>query len=183
MGDNVIQLATLYKGKLPIVLGISGIILIITAVLIENIKLNQKASWGNGPIISQTFTASEAGIISQKKVKVDIEGAVIKPGLYEIPNDSRIQDVLISAGGLTAKANIGENSASGAIVLSSQAKSSLVNINTASESELDTLSGVGPVTARKIVAGRPYQNISDLLKLKLISSSTYDKIKDSITIF
>jgi competence protein ComEA len=57
----------------------------------------------------------------------------------------------------------------------------LININTASEAQLDTLSGVGPVTAQKIIKARPYTNINQLIDKKVVSQSVFTKIKDSIT--
>ena len=47
--------------------------------------------------------------------------------------------------------------------------------------DLDTLPGVGPVTAQKIVDQRPFATIQDLLSKKTVSSSVFAKIKDKIT--
>ena len=55
-----------------------------------------------------------------------------------------------------------------------------VNINKASESDLQTLPGIDETTARKIVADRPYDSGSDLMKKHLISRAEYDKISDKI---
>lgn len=57
-----------------------------------------------------------------------------------------------------------------------------ININTASLSDLDKLSGIGLVRAQKIVEGRPYQRIEDLIINKIIPRSVYEQIKDKITI-
>lgn len=56
-----------------------------------------------------------------------------------------------------------------------------VNINSASEAELDTLPGVGAVTSKKIALGRPYDTIDDLLTKKIVGKSLFEKIKDLIT--
>ncbi len=61
--------------------------------------------------------------------------------------------------------------------------SELININTASEKELDSLSGVGPATAEKIISLRPYQNINDLLSKKAVSSKVFEGIKDKVTVY
>lgn len=61
--------------------------------------------------------------------------------------------------------------------------SGLININTASELELDTLSGVGPVTARKIIDNRPYASLEELVSKKVVSSSVFEKIKDNISLY
>lgn len=59
----------------------------------------------------------------------------------------------------------------------------LININSASESELDTLSGIGPVTAGKIIDNRPYASVDELLSKKVVSKSVFEKIKDSISVY
>ncbi len=59
---------------------------------------------------------------------------------------------------------------------------SCVNINTASLEQLETLSGVGPAMAQKIVAGRPYSKIEDLLNVSGVGDSTFSKFKDKICI-
>lgn len=141
-----------------------------------------------------------------KKVRIDIEGAVQQPGIYEMTNDSRIQDVLITAGGMTAKANrtyvskninlaqrvydglkiyVPEETETYNQVLGDKSTdyiSDVVNINTASVSQLDNLPGIGEVTANKIIGGRPYQSISQLIEKHIVSQSVYQKIKDRITV-
>ncbi len=59
----------------------------------------------------------------------------------------------------------------------------LININTANQSELDTLPGVGKVTAGKIIDGRPYSSIEELLEKKIVKQSVYEDIKDQITVY
>ncbi|HYF82613.1 MAG TPA: helix-hairpin-helix domain-containing protein [Clostridia bacterium] len=65
-------------------------------------------------------------------------------------------------------------------------KSGKVNINTAGESELDTLSGVGPATAKAIIQYRnqtgPFKSIEDIKKVKGIGDSKYNDLKDGITV-
>jgi competence ComEA-like helix-hairpin-helix protein len=57
-----------------------------------------------------------------------------------------------------------------------------ININTASEEQLDSLLGIGPVKAKAIIAGRPYAKIEDIMKVKGIKEKTFAKIKDYIVI-
>ncbi|MFH1896535.1 MAG: ComEA family DNA-binding protein [bacterium] len=60
--------------------------------------------------------------------------------------------------------------------------SNLVSINNASLAELDTLPGIGPAYAQRIVDGRPYGSISEVLKVKGIGPKTFEKIRDLITL-
>lgn len=58
----------------------------------------------------------------------------------------------------------------------------LVNINTATSQQLQTLTGIGPATADKIIAARPFSKLEDLLNVSGIGPATFEKIKSSITI-
>ena len=57
-----------------------------------------------------------------------------------------------------------------------------VNINTANITELDSLDGIGPSTAQKIIDSRPYNSLTELLNVSGIGQATYDKFKDNICI-
>lgn len=141
---------------------------------------------------------------------VDIEGSVVKPGVYRLPLDSRIQDALVAAGGLSASADrdfiaktinlatklsdgakiyipkTGESSNSTAIMGTTGIVGSAVNqinINSASEQELDSLPGIGPATSQKIISGRPYSSINDLLDRRIVGSKVFDQIKEKISVY
>jgi competence protein ComEA len=62
----------------------------------------------------------------------------------------------------------------------SKAKAGLLDVNSASESELKAIPGVGDTYAKKIIAGRPYTKKDQLKSKKIIPAGLYDKIKDKI---
>ncbi len=143
---------------------------------------------------------------SPQSIKVDVGGYVIKPGVYSLPIDSRIQDALVSAGGLSNKAdrayvaksmNLAQKLTDGQKIyiptlnedlsVSSASQSVIgisssggISINTSSMSDLDKLPGVGPVTAGKIIDGRPYSSINELVDRGILGQAAYEKLKDQV---
>ncbi len=55
-----------------------------------------------------------------------------------------------------------------------------ISLNISTQEELETLPGVGPVTANKIINGRPYSTVDELLSRKIVNSSTFEKIREFI---
>ena len=60
--------------------------------------------------------------------------------------------------------------------------SSLINLNSGTIDELDQLPGIGQVTANKIITGRPYSTIDELLTKKVVNKSVFEKIKDLVSL-
>jgi competence protein ComEA len=56
----------------------------------------------------------------------------------------------------------------------------VIDINTATETELRTIPGIGEAYAKKIIAGRPYRAKNELVQKKILPQGVYDKVKDQI---
>jgi len=147
---------------------------------------------------------------TEKPIVIQVTGAVPRPGVYALAQGSRVQDAISAAGGFLIDADkTGINLARAledgeqldipssdgsspviedtptALVLSG-AEADLININTASSTELDTLPGIGPTTAQKIIDYRtqngPFVSIEDIINVSGIGPGTYEKLKDKITV-
>ena len=144
-------------------------------------------------------------------LRVDVGGAVRSPGVYTVPPGSIVADAIAAAGGPAEDAALDRiNKAvplrdgvqvyvphtadaappaapDRAVVIpvvpeAAGGEAKLVDLNTATPEELDTLPGVGPATAQRIIEGRPYSTIEDLMRVKGIGQATFDKLKERITV-
>lgn len=149
----------------------------------------------------------------QGPIFVHITGEVFKPDVYEMSPGSRMNDLIDLAGGFTDKANKDlvnlaakledemmvripsiddeENPSSQAsneimgLVGDWDSASSKININTASLEELQTLSGIGPKTAEKIINHRQekkFEKIEDIQNVSGIGEKTFEDIKENIRV-
>jgi len=138
-------------------------------------------------------------------------GAVANTGVYDLPVDSRVEDAIAISGGFAQDAdqesvNLAAELKDGAqiavptqkVVQSSSttppttdskppvAKTFPININTANQAELETLPGIGPVTAEKIISFRQtngeFSIIEDIQKVSGIGPATFENIKELITV-
>ena len=156
----------------------------------------------------------EAEIHQEQPVIVDVKGAVKFPGVYELTTQHRIIDAIQLAGGYTDEAetryinhaqklqdemiiyilkkgeDIEQFSIMGQAIQStvpnSNIEESKVNINTADETELSTLPGVGPSKAQAIISYRDengsFQTIEDLKNVSGIGDKTFEKLKEFISV-
>lgn len=147
-------------------------------------------------VLSESITA-----IPMLNLVVDISGAVSSPGVYSLEEGSRVKDVIGQAGGFSEEANLeyvskyinlaqilfdgdkiyipkkGEQ-------LSAPVSQPLgkINLNTATQAELETLSGIGPTYAQRIIKARPFKSIEEIMKVSGIGTKLFSRIKDKITI-
>jgi competence protein ComEA len=142
-------------------------------------------------------------------IKVYITGAIAKAGVYSIDSNQRVEDLVQLAGGFTASAdynavNLAAGLKDGEKILIPELKSIStlvadkpqstptanitfpININTATQKELDALPSIGETKAMAIISYREknglFSKIEDIQKVPGISSSVFKQIKDYITV-
>ncbi len=153
------------------------------------------------PWVSAEPTVEPAG----GELVVDIEGGVNNPGIHRLPAGSRVADALAAAGGYADSADLAAAAQSlnlaaeladgqqivvpilgaGPIPSSDGATGGLVNLNRASQSELEALPGIGPVTAEKILAARseqPFATLDELVSRDVLTNRQLEQIADLVTV-
>jgi len=149
---------------------------------------------------------------SGSELVVDVQGAVVRPGIVHLPAGSRVADAIAAAGGYgprVAADRVGQNlnlaalvkdgdqvvvpsrddrgptTPTGAGASGTAGHGGPVDLNHATAAELDALPGIGPVTAAKIVAARdeqPFASVDDLRTRKILGAATFDKVKDLVVV-
>jgi competence protein ComEA len=155
-------------------------------------------------------TATPRPTPSAVLVVVDIRGAVIKPGVYSLSAGSRLQEALTLAGGTVADADLrglnlarklvdgeqiyvpvqGEGTGAFPTVSASRVPAAVpqgkININAATVEQLDTLPGIGPALAQRIVEYRtvngPFTTLEDLKKVRGIGDVIFAQMQDLISL-
>lgn len=145
-----------------------------------------------------------AGEAAGAAVRVYVSGAVLAPGLYDLPEGTRADGAVAAAGGFSSNAdagrvNLARTLKDGAHVNVPELKKSSgkaagkkavtaafpVNINTAGAEELDALPGVGPAMAARIIAYReaqPFASPEDLLKVPGIGKTRLEQLRQLVTV-
>jgi competence protein ComEA len=133
------------------------------------------------------------------QIVIDVKGDVNSPGLVTLSSGSRVADAIAAAGGLAIDAdisniNLAERLSDGQMIYVGQSQSSgigigvdrRINLNLATAAELDTLPGVGPVMAGRIIAWRDlnqrFHTIEQLQEVPGIGSKVFKNLKPLIKI-
>lgn len=131
-------------------------------------------------------------LVKPSTKEVEVKGEVKNPGIVTLKWEGTAEDAIEEAGGLTNNADIQSISLieqlspdTVLIIPSIQDAKDLVSINSASLDELDTLPGVGPSIAQRIIDYRkeqPFRSLEDLKDVKGIGDKTFEKLKEQISL-
>lgn len=154
--------------------------------------------------VTEKEDATEEEEVSENIQVVYVCGAVRKPGVYRLPAGSRIYEAIEMAGGMTEKADkaalnqaekikdeaqicVPEKAAEGEAAQERQTKDDgKINLNTATEEELMTLTGIGQSKAKSIIQYREekgrFQSIEEIMEIEGIKSGVFNKIKEQIVV-
>ena len=148
------------------------------------------------------------------EIVVDVAGAVVTPGVYRLAAGARVGDAIDAAGGFSPRVDAdrvaselnlaatladgqqvrvpsrddptgGPGTGGGGTSGSGGASGALIDLNAATESELESLPGIGPATATKIIAARseaPFRAVDELRERGLVGEKTFAAIKGLITV-
>lgn len=154
-----------------------------------------------------------AGVAGGELV-VEIVGAVRQPGVYRLPAGSRVADLVTAAGGYSPRvdtvrsgqelnlaaplkdgaqvrvpsrddASTGPGAGSPAGTAAAGGSGGQVDLNHATQAELEALPGVGPATAQKIIAAReeaPFAAVDELRSRGILGEKTFEKLRDLVSV-
>lgn len=201
----------IYDKKLPIIIIFLCIIICISIYFFTKDK-SDDFSLSNNLYITNSTEETQP---EEKEIIIHIDGEIINPGIVLLPSGSRISDAITASGGITAQADLSkinlayelsdgqkiyipsvldedeipyiQNDAGTNVVIPDlSSNSSLVNINTATQSELESLPGIGASTASKIINYRKengkFKQIEDIMNVNGIGESKFNNIKNYICI-
>ncbi|MGX7199286.1 helix-hairpin-helix domain-containing protein [Enterococcus nangangensis] len=174
-------------------------------------KAPSETEWWADSTTASSMELATSTTATETLIYIDLKGAVASPGVYALARGSRLFEALALAGGLSANADlkrinqaqilvdqsavylpaIGEEIEEAELPVASGAAESttnntLVNLNTADTTVLQTLPGIGAVKAQAIIQYRQehglFKNVEDLLQVAGIGEATFTNVKDLITI-
>jgi competence protein ComEA len=174
--------------------GVAAFALLVTGVVVWRGR-PRTVALPPAPVVVSVSGAPSALLV------VDVAGAVRRPGLVRLPLGSRVADAIAAAGGVrpgatTAGLNLARKVLDGEQVLvgapapaagaSAAASGARLDLNTATADQLDTLPGVGPVLADRIVEWRtahgPFTSVDQLREVSGIGARKLDSIRELLTV-
>lgn len=202
------------EDKKWLVLGVVSMIIVSAFVLIRMFSANKIIVEESTTITTNSTLREniEKNVISTDEMYVDIKGAVINPGIYQVTGNMRVLNVVELAGGFLSNAddkrvNLSERVSDQMVIYipkegevlddipmlqsngkdkQDSSKSDLINLNTATIDELKTLNGIGEKKAESIIKYREekglFKTIEDLTNVDGIGEKTFESLKSSIIV-
>lgn len=174
---------------------IAGLVILITALFVLR---------GSSQEVVAAPAPLEIESISTQTLMVDVEGAVVNPGVYSLPLNARVFEAITAAGGLKKGADTSDinqarllkdgeqiyvypaSSTAGGVARPAMRKNGPIMINRATVKDFESLDGIGPVLANRIVSYRkingPFAAVEDLLKVPGIGQSKFAQFKEKLRV-
>lgn len=174
---------------------IAGLVILITALFVLR---------GSSQEVVAAPAPLEIESISAQTLMVDVEGAVVNPGVYSLPLNARVFEAIKAAGGLKKGADTSDinqarllkdgeqiyvypaSSSAGGVARPAMRKNGPIMINRATVKDFESLDGIGPVLANRIVSYRkingPFAAVEDLLKVPGIGQSKFAQFKEKLRV-
>lgn len=187
----------------PLIIGLCIVLIVslgVNAYLYVQVQQSPEVVYVDSPPVD------EPDPVEPSPVVVYVSGAVLRPNVYTLPGGSRVVAAVEAAGGAQAGADLtrlnlariivdgeqihipkeGDSAVPAGSGLTTVPGETKVNINTATQQELETLPGIGPVKAGDIIAYRtqngPFKKIADIMNVKGIGEKTFESLKDFMRI-
>jgi len=191
--------------KHKIIIVVSATVLVIIFIIYKDNLTKEKFDYSK--VIIEETKENQLDSRKQDTIKVYVTGEVINEGVVELEEGQRVEDAILKAGGLTEESNL--KNINLAYMLEDGQKLYIpsindpddieytlddnmndkfkkVNINKATEEQLQALSGIGPSIAKEIVQYRDkngkFKSIEDIKNVTGVGDKKYEKIKENIEI-
>ncbi|NCN06587.1 MAG: hypothetical protein GW946_01940 [Candidatus Pacebacteria bacterium] len=177
---------------------------LVTGIFVSGLSLWQFREVGQSQIQAEQGTTIVEIIQPSDQIVVDVSGAVLHPGMYQLDAGSRIGQAITRAGGfrigvddraVAQRINLAQKLkdedkvyvpfVSDAEVISTTTEpttSDTISINTATTAQLESLAGIGQKRATDIIAGRPYQQLQEVVDRGVLSKTVFEQIKQQLTL-
>ena len=194
------------NNKIKIILIIIVIVILIIIIGILMAKVNEEENYEDLDVFDTAGQEiiEENQIEETNKIKIHILGQVNYNGILELEEGNRIDDAIKKAGGITDQADITKINLAYKLsdgqklyipsitdeeteyILENEKIEEKININTATQTELETLPGVGPSLALKILNYRKengkFKTIEEIQNVSGVGENKYEEIKEEITV-
>ena len=184
--------------------GFLTLLLVIVVVLGTAVWLQRSVS--RRPLLEGSVPRATALAGGPLAIKVHVVGAVLAPGVQTLAADDRVEQAIEAAGGFADTADIAAVNLAAPLwdgqrvsvptarpapttrttPASRPSASAPIDLNTATVAQLESLPGIGPVTARKILDHRArygrFTSVEELRTAKLVGAATYEKLRDLVIV-